>query len=104
VLIPVLDVRFDGCDQFIEIGDGEAADLTLREFAEESLDQVQPRGTGGGEVKMDSRVSCEPCLHFTRLVHRGVVQDVVDLQPRLDLPHQLARETQELLVPPPGTR
>ena len=51
-----LDVMLDGGDQFGNGVERVAANALAGEFAEPSLDEVEPGGTGRGEVQMESRM------------------------------------------------
>ena len=44
VIVSAIDVVVDRLDQLVHAGDGEALELTSREFAEEALDEIEPRG------------------------------------------------------------
>ena len=42
VVVSAIDVVVDLLDELVHAGDGEALELTSREFAEEALDQIEP--------------------------------------------------------------
>ena len=44
VIVSAIDVVVDRLDWLVHAGDGEALELTSREFAEEALDEIEPRG------------------------------------------------------------
>ena len=56
-------------DGFLELRDAvkDAAPYAfVSQIAEESLDHVEPRGTGGDEVQVKPRMPDQPALHFFR--------------------------------------
>ena len=52
-----------------------AADCLLADQAKSALHQVQPRGTGGREVKMEARMTLQPAADLLVFVRRIVVHD-----------------------------
>ena len=59
-----------------KVGDGERL---FREDAEEALDLVQPRRTGGGVVKMNTRVFTKPGADLLGVMCGGVIEHDVEL-------------------------
>ncbi len=69
------DVGFDGTDQFRDAGKYAAAQTLGGEVAEEAFDHIQPRGRGGGEMHVETRVFLQPFLDLGVLVGGVVVAD-----------------------------
>ena len=89
----------DGLDELSDAGDGEAFELPSREFTEEALNEIQPRGGGRGEVELHSRVFLEPYPNSRMLVRGVVVENDVDVELGRDGPLDLTEESQEFLMP-----
>jgi len=51
----------------------------LSEIAEETLDHVEPRTAGRGEVHVKARMAGQPLLHFGVLVRGVVIGDQVQV-------------------------
>ena len=79
VVVVLVDIGVDGPDKFIHTAERPSAQALLREVAEESLDHIEPRRTGRGEVDVESFVAGEPALHLFVFVGRVVVNDQVQL-------------------------
>ena len=79
----MLDIGTDGRHQFVYAVDGEALELALREFAEEALDQIEPRHGGRDEVEVDPRMPLKPGPYAGMLVGGVVVQDEVEVKIRI---------------------
>ena len=77
MFVSPIDVVGDGLDQLSDAGHGEALELPSREFTEEALDEIQPRGGGRGEVELHSRVFLKPCPNSRMLVCGVVVENDV---------------------------
>jgi len=60
VLVVGGDELLDFHHQLLYIAEGTCADRPLRDNAEPPLHLVQPRGVGGGEVRVMPRVACKP--------------------------------------------
>jgi len=90
------DVREDRGAQLGDAGVGATLERLFGQEAEEALHGVQPRGVGRGEVELDAGMA-EPLTDGRRLVGRQVVQDDVNLESRVHLFLDLAKEDQEVL-------
>lgn len=92
----LLDVMFDGAHQVWRAMEDAAPQLLLGQIPEETIDHVQPRGTGGHEVHREPRLSGQPRFHLGMFVCRIVVGDQMNLlamgRAAIDLP----QETQPL--------
>ena len=99
VFVSPIDVVGDGLDELSDAGDGEAFELPSREFTEEALNEIQPRGGGRGEVELHSRVFLEPYPNSRMLVRGVVVENDVDVELGRDGPLDLTEESQEFLMP-----
>ena len=99
VFVSPIDVVGDGLDELSDAGDGEAFELPSREFTEEALNEIQPRGGGRGEVELHSRVFLEPYPNSRMLVRSVVVENDVDVELGRDGPLDLTEESQEFLMP-----
>ena len=99
MFVSPIDVVGDGLDQLSDAGHGEALELPSREFTEEALDEIQPRGGGRGEVELHSRVFLKPCPNSRMLVCGVVVENDVDVEFGKDGPLDLAEESQEFTKP-----
>src|SRR6266545_3750091 len=78
VLIPLIEVALDVAHESSDGIEGTAPDRFPRQDAEPRLDQVDPRGALGSEVKLDSRVSGQPSLDRWGGVRGGVVENHVE--------------------------
>lgn len=85
-----LDVSEDRFAQLREARVRAALERLVGEYAEEALDEVQPRRIRRSEVELEPRVWSQPPLHHGGLVRGEVVQHDVDLQPGFDLLVDLA--------------
>ena len=99
MFVSPIDVVGDGLDELSDAGDGEAFELPSREFTEEALNEIQPRGGGRGEVELHSRVFLEPYPNSRMLVRGVVVENDVDVELGRDGPLDLTEESQEFLMP-----
>src|SRR6266404_7866015 len=59
VLVPELDPLFEGAGQLVDRAEDAAVEAAALQFGEPSLDLVEPRGVGGGEVQLEPRRSEE---------------------------------------------
>src|ERR1700737_2360190 len=85
-------------DECRHAAEGSATNPFARDLGEEALDEVQPRGPGGGEVKVKSRMLGRPRLHGRMLVGAVVVQDQMDVPPAGGLPIDLVQEGEKFSV------
>lgn len=77
--ILLLDVPFYRADQIRGAMENPAPQLSLGQVPEEPLDHIEPRGTGGREVHVKSRVLGKPRLYFRMLVGSIVIGDQMKL-------------------------
>jgi hypothetical protein len=97
--VPGVDVVTDLLDQDVDAGECASADGLAGEGSEPNFDLVQPRGADGSEMEVDVRVLRQPLLDLGGGVRRKVVQDNMDVFPRMRL-HCLLEEGQEILAIP----
>jgi hypothetical protein len=64
------EIVADGRFQFADIPEGAASNAALGEQAEETLDLIQPTGTGGCEMQMITGPPRKPPLYFGHLLER----------------------------------
>ena len=74
LLVMGLDVAADLVSELLDAGEDSSMQRTTLQLREPGLDGVEPRGAGGGEVKLDARALLQETLHFGCLVHAAVVQ------------------------------
>src|SRR5215213_11026461 len=72
VLVVRIDVRKDGLAELRDARVRSALERLLGEQPKESLDEVQPRGIGRREMKVDPRMTQHPSVHRGRFVSREV--------------------------------
>ena len=65
--IVVLQVVFDGGFEVSDAAKHAAPNGILGDQAKEALDQIEPGCRGRGKVKMEARVSFQPCFDFGML-------------------------------------
>ena len=94
-----VDVREDGGAQLRNAGVRSALERFLRQQPKEPLHQIEPRGVGGREMKMDAGMAQQPPLHRWRAVSREIVEDDVDVERGLDGRFDLAQKGDEVLRP-----
>ena len=83
--------------------EGASANHSLRDQGKESLDLIQPRTTGGREMKMEAApfFGLEPPLYLSTFVRAVVVHDQVDLLIPGKLAFQVIQKTNELAAAVP---
>jgi hypothetical protein len=91
----MVNVTLDVFDERLHRGEGTAPHGFASEDARSCLDQVQPRGAGGREVKVDIGVCLQPHLHAGRRMGGGVIEHDVQLAPPIATV-QPFEETQEV--------
>src|SRR5580704_17570560 len=84
--------------QFLHTEEGSMANAFVRELAKPALPQIEPRGTGGREVKLKPAVFSQPVPHLRMLVGSIVVKDQMQIQIWRKLTVQSPHESQELLM------
>lgn len=94
--VVVGEVDVNGGDQLGNTAKAAIADDVVGQLPEEALNQVKPRGAGGREVNMHTRVLLDPRPHHRMLVGRVVVDDQVQVQLLGCLPMELLQESQPL--------
>jgi hypothetical protein len=67
------DVAANGGDQRRQTAEGASTDTLACDLGEKALNEIEPRGAGRGEVKMNPRMLGEPCLHRGMLVGAVIV-------------------------------
>ena len=102
------EVGLDRFDQFADACKASITDAVHRQVAEEALDEIDPRGRGGGEMHDDAlcpvclavaRVDpFDPALHLRMLVGGVVVDDEMQGEARGRLLFQMFDELQPFLV------
>jgi len=70
--VVVIDVLSDRFEEFLDVAEDASAQLLLSQVAEEALDHVQPRATGGRKVHMEAWAALQPALH-ERMCVGGIV-------------------------------
>src|SRR5260370_36044925 len=68
VVVPELDPLFEGAGQLVDRAEDATVEPAALQFSEPSLDLVEPRGVGGGEVQLEPRVLQQPPLDRRGLV------------------------------------
>lgn len=91
--IPLGEVLLDISNQLSHTGEASFANAILCDVSEESLHKVEPRTACGGEVYLETTVSCQPFLYVFLLVGAVVVDDEVDV-------HIIGRLSVDLLEEP----
>ena len=71
---------------------------TTFQLSKPTFNGIQPRRTGGCEVKVDARVCFEPLAYSWRFVSAQVVQDDMEVFACAEAPIQEFKEGQELLA------
>ncbi len=80
--VMVREVDVYGGHQFLDAREAAFAHDVIGKLAKEAFDQVEPRGAGRGEVKMDARMFFQPGAHRSMLVCGVVVDNEMQRQPR----------------------
>jgi hypothetical protein len=92
------DVAPNGGDEGPHAAERASAQALAGDLSEEALDEIQPGGSGRGEVEMKARVFREPRLDQGMLVGAVVVQNEMDVLPARGLPINRVQECQEFAV------
>ncbi len=80
VIVVGVDEIGNGVDEFVQTAEHAASNAFVGQFAEPAFDQVQPRGTGGREMHVESRMALKPSLNLGVLMGRVVVHDKVKVE------------------------
>src|SRR6202035_880382 len=91
-----------GVNGRLQVGDAEkdaAANGLVVEVSEPSLDQIQPAGTGGYEVRHEPGMTFQPLPYFLVFVRAVVVDDQMHRNLARKLLVKPAQEFQKLLMP-----
>ena len=88
-----IDLREDGGAQLRNAGVRSTFERLLRQQAR-IAHQIQPRGIGGREMKVDVRMAERPPQDRGRAVGRQIIQDHVDFKPGLTV-DSISRERDE---------
>jgi len=95
----VVQVIFDGGDQFRYAPKDTASDTLVGDFTKPAFDQVQP-GTGSwDEVQMESRMTPNPGFDSPMFVGPVIVHDQMQIESGRRFAINLLEETDELLMP-----
>ena len=97
--IVLLHEGVDFTSQFLDVGEGAAADGLLGDEPEPALDLVDPGGVGGSAVHMVAGSARQSGFDFGVLVGGVVVYDEMDIQRLGHVGVDVAQEGEELLVP-----
>ncbi len=84
-------------DQFTHAGEHAAIQRAALELGEPPFDGIEPRRTGGREVKVHPRMLCKPFVELARLVRAQVVQNDMKVLVLGDLFFHRLHEAQELV-------
>jgi hypothetical protein len=87
----------DGALEPADAVEASATNRLVGDHGEPALDEVQPRGTGRGEVHLEAGMLHEPLLHLGMLVRAVVVADQMDLATGIVLGDRV-EEGEKLLV------
>jgi len=96
VSVSEVDVLADGVLEFERAAMDAAAQLSVGQVREESLDLVDPGCALGREVEMEVRVSYEPAFDQWRPVGPIVVEDQMDVRLARDVAVDTVKELAEL--------
>ncbi len=80
VVVGDIDVAQDGVLEFAGASEDTTSELFFGESGEPSLDEIEPRRTGWGEVEVKTRALEKPTLDDLGLVGLIVVEDEVDVE------------------------
>ena len=75
ILVLSLEKRLDGRLQVGYAEEDSATDGLVVQVSEPSFDKIHPTGTGGDEVRHESRMTFQPRFYFRVLVRPVVVHD-----------------------------
>src|SRR4030095_14963966 len=92
-------VREDSGTQLSDAGVRSAFERFVGEQTKEAFHEVEPRGVGWCEMKLDARMTQQPALHRWRAMRREIVEDDVDVETALDTRFDLAQKRHEILRP-----
>src|SRR5262252_9081792 len=82
VVVPGAGPGPEVCFEFFDAAVGGAAELAVGQFGEPPLHQVEPGGTGRGEVQAEAGVADQPVADGGGLVGGVVVADQMQVQVR----------------------
>src|SRR5579864_1486322 len=94
-----VNVVGDGALQFGDAAEDAATEPSLSQVAEPAFYQVQPRGRGGNEVKVEARMVSPPSFDPWMFMRAVIVEDEMQLQLRRRFLVDLLHKSQELLMP-----
>src|SRR5262245_1770557 len=98
VLVMFAHIRPNRGDEGRNAAEGATPNPLARDLGEETLDQVQPRSSSWGEVKVKPRVLSHPRLHSRMLMRAVVVQDQMNVPFTRCLAIDLVQEGEEFGV------
>ena len=99
VSIVLVQVVFDGGDEFVDASEDTAAKALLGQHAEPAFDEVEPGGTSGSEVQLEARVGEEPLADRFMFVGGIVVKDDVQGEMGREGAMDAAQELKKFLMP-----
>src|SRR3972149_11707600 len=97
-LVVVAPVGANRGDESRHAAEGSATDPFACDLGKEALDEVQPRGPGGGGVEVKSWMLDHPRRHGRMLVGAVIVQDEMDVSPAGGWPLDLVQEGEKFGV------
>ncbi len=93
-----VDVAAELARQVSGGGEDATSDDVALQFGKPQLDLVEPRGIGGGKVEPHVGVSLEKRSHSIGLVSRKIIENDVNLLPRLAESNDLGEKVDEVLA------
>ena len=94
----LLEVGFDCGLEFGDAAEHAAADGVFGDQAEEPFDEIDPRGRGRGEVKVEAGMALEPRLDLGMLVGGVIVDNEMEIKLFGRAAIDGAQEAQEFLM------
>jgi hypothetical protein len=91
IVVPVGEAAGDRPFQTMDAVEAAAPNRLAGNRGEPTLDQVEPRGAGRGEVQLEAEIGGEPLLHRGMLVGAVVVADQVQLATGVAPGHRLTK-------------
>ena len=91
-----IDELLDGGDELGHAAMHAATELFGGECRKPSLNQVDPRGIGRGEMEVEARMTGEPATNEGTLMRAGIVENDVDVESSWHVGVDVAQERAEL--------
>jgi len=98
MFIPVLDELFDAPAQIGDRREGAAANGTLRDQPEPSLDLVEPGTVGGNVVQLHAPMLGEPSSYSRMLVSTVVIEHQMQIEALWSIGLDVAQKREEFLM------